>query len=65
LSTGDSDHAFRSNWEEIVLDVQRRFLFYSSQKYVPIGLTEHTSALAGLTIVEPSHGSTRGMRPHP
>jgi hypothetical protein len=33
--------------------------YSDSQKYVPIGLGEHSSALAGLTIVEPSEGSLR------
>jgi hypothetical protein len=36
-----------------------RSLYSSFQKYVPIGLREHASALAGLTIVEPSEGSLR------
>jgi hypothetical protein len=30
-----------------------------SHKYVPIDLAEHSSALPGLTIVEPSDGSLR------
>jgi hypothetical protein len=34
-------------------------IYSSSQKYVLIGLREHASTLAGLTIVEPSGGSPR------
>ena len=33
--------------------------YSSSEKYAPTGLREHASALAGLTIVEPSEGSLR------
>jgi hypothetical protein len=33
--------------------------YAGSHKYGPIGLTEHASALAGLTIIEPSDGSLR------